>query len=317
MKDSWFKVISIALAVALVFTIVTSNIVSITAISSLRKAKASTGTVVPAGKDANENKTDNNNSNNNSGQSDNSGTDDTNDTTVADTTASSGSGSGSNNVTTTQPKTQAMSKAEILNIYKNAVNKVKNNAAAGYTKKEWQSLPELDIGTLGKILNPFIDRFMTKEADAKEQVSAKGSDDAKRRFPACTLTDLSKIATATCTESGGNYNIKIVMIDEKNPKESNNFLGQITNSVLYEEGIREEVDGLVLLGSPLVEKGYTFDITYNAFTITAKITKDGKFISLEHFANVPIKADAKVAKVYNLNGTARLENNCKYYDFKY
>jgi hypothetical protein len=317
MKDSWFKVISIALAVALVFSIITSNIVTITAISSLRKAKVAAGTAVPVGQGSNEGKNDGNNT----AQPDNSGTGDTNETTAADTTPSgsggNGSGgSGSGGGTTAQQK-QGMSKAEVLNIYKNAINKVKNNAAAGYTKKEWQSLPELDIGTLGKILNPFIDRFMTQEADAKEEVSAKGSDDAKRRFPACTLTDLSKIATATCTESGGNYNIKIVMIDEKNPKESNNFLGQITNSVLYEEGIREEVDGLVLLGSPLVEKGYTFDITYNAFTITAKITKDGKFISLEHFANVPIKADAKVAKIYNLNGTARLENNCKYYDFKY
>ena len=317
MKDSWFKVISIALAVALVFSIITSNIVTITAISSLRKAKVAAGTAVPVGQGSNEGKNDGNNT----AQPDNSGTGDTNETTAADTTPSgsggNGSGgSGSGGGTTAQQK-QGMSKAEVLNIYKNAINKVKNNAAAGYTKKEWQSLPELDIGTLGKILNPFIDRFMTQEADAKEEVSAKGSDDAKRRFPACTLTDLSKIATATCTESGGNYNIKIVMIDEKNPKESNNFLGQITNSVLYEESIREEVDGLVLLGSPLVEKGYTFDITYNAFTITAKITKDGKFISLEHFANVPIKADAKVAKIYNLNGTARLENNCKYYDFKY
>ncbi|HZK22217.1 MAG TPA: hypothetical protein VFC76_08095, partial [Oscillospiraceae bacterium] len=273
----------------------------------LKKAKAST--IVQEGDPSNTTKT---TEEDNAGPVDNTiASDNTEDTTAAgnDSTTSGGG-------TTAQQK-QGMSKAEILNIYKNAVNKVKNNAAAGYTKKEWQSLPELDIGTLGKILNPFIDRFMTQEADAKEEINAKGSDEAKRRFPACTLTDLSKIATATCTESGGNYNIKIVMIDEKNPKESNNFLGQITNSVLYEESIREEVDGLVLFGSPLVDKGYTFDITYNAFTITAKITKDGKFISLEHFANVPIKADAKVAKIYNLNGTARLENNCKYYDFKY
>lgn len=320
MKDSWFKVIVIVLAVALVITVVTSNIVSITAISSIRKAKMGAGTVPESSTAANSDVS------RSSGETQNSNTEqqsdgNTNVTSVDATQAatqpavtSSGTGSGNTATTAASP---SMSKAQVLEIYRTAVNKIKLNAAAGYTKKEWQSLPELDIGTLGTILNPFIDRFMTKEDAAKEEISEKGSDDAKRRFPPCTLTDLSKIASATCTESGGNYNITIIMVDEINPKKTSNFLGQITNSVLYEEGIREEIDGLTLLGAPLVDKSYTFDITYSAYKITAKITKDGKFISLEHNANVPIKANARVAKIYTLNGTARLENNCKYYDFKY
>lgn len=319
MKDSWFKVIVIVLAVALVITVVTSNIVSITAISAIRKAKMGAGAVPESSTAANSDVS------RSSGDTQNDNTEqsggNTNVTSVDATQAatqpagtSSGTGSGNTAATAASP---SMSTAEILNIYKNAVNKVKNNGAAGYKKREWQELPELDIGTLGTILNPFIDRFMTKEADATEEISEKGSDDAKRRFPPCTLTDLSKIASATCTESGGNYNVTIIMVDEINPKKTSNFLGQITNSVLYEEDIREEVDGLTFLGAPLVDESYTFDITYSAYKITAKITKDGKFISLDHYANVPIKANAKVAKIYTLNGTARLENNCKYYDFKY
>lgn len=317
MKDTWFKVIVIALAVALVFTIVTSNIVSITAISSIRKAKSGNSLTPEGSTTVNSGGTQSENGDQSGGSTNAAPVDGTQAATQSSGTSSGSSSSGGSGSTTATTASTAMSKEQVLEIYKTAVNKIKLNAAAGYTKKEWQSLPELDIGTLGTILNPFIDRFMTKEADATEEISEKGSDDAKRRFPPCTLTDLSKIASATCTESGGNYNVTIIMVDEINPKKTSNFLGQITNSVLYEEDIREEVDGLTFLGAPLVDESYTFDITYSAYKITAKITKDGKFISLDHYANVPIKANAKVAKIYTLNGTARLENNCKYYDFKY
>lgn len=312
MKDSWFKVISIALAVALVFTIVTSNIVSITAISSLRKAKASTGTVVPAGKDSNEGKK--NDDNNNTEQTNNVTTADTNDTTVADTTASSGSGSGSNNVTTTQPKTQAMSKAEILTIYKNAVNKVKNNGAAGYNKKEWQELPELAIGTNDKLNNFVTEKaanYMTTEDEAKVEENAKGSDDAKRRFPACTLTDVSKIQKATCEDKGTYYKITIVMQDDDTPSTENNILGEITNSVLYKEDIMKEVDSLKVVNIK------SLSVLYDDFTITCEITKDGKFRSMKHFASVDISVSATILLIPLNNGKGKLLNHCEYWDFKY
>ena len=40
--------------------------------------------------------------------------------------------------------------------------------------------------------------------EAEEQVSPKGSDDAKNRCPPFTLTDYSKVASAECTEANGN-----------------------------------------------------------------------------------------------------------------
>lgn len=314
-KDTWLKVILIIVAVALVFTIVASNIVSITAISVLRKAKTGNNTVI----------TDDTVPTSEDDVTDDSVPADAPETggeTVdsVDNTANTASGTNTttkSNTTTAKASDMPQSKSEVLEFYRSAVNKIKNNAAAGYTKKEWQALPVLNIGTLGNILNSFIDRFMTTESDAEEQIAAKGSSDAKNRFPQCTLNDLSKIASATCTGSGSNYKITIIMVDEKNPTKSKNFLGQITNSILYEEDIRTEVDGLTFLGAPLVGSGYTFDITYKAFKITAVITKDGKFVSLDHFAEVPIKANAKVAKIYTLDGDAILENYCKYYDFKY
>lgn len=320
MKEKWLKVAAIAMAIALVFTIVASNIVSLTAISALKAAKENGGkSVLP---DTTAAATDVNATGGETQPVDtNSDTAAVSDT-QAGVTNSGGTGTNTNGTAGTTKKAGTTSstlstKVEILAFYKAAVNKVKLNGAAGYTKKEWQALPELDIGTLGDIINPFIDDFMTPEAEAEEQVSAKGSKEAKDRFPQCTLTDLSKIVSATCKPSGNNYIITIIMADEANPKKTNNFLGKITNSVLYEEDIRETVDGLKVGSINLVSEGYVFNVTYKAFKITATISKDGKFVAMDHYANVPITADAKILKVKNLEGTARLENFCKYYNFKY
>ncbi|NLA73298.1 MAG: hypothetical protein GX848_05650, partial [Clostridiales bacterium] len=54
-ENNWLKAVAIIMAVALVFTIVTSNIVSLTAISVLKKAKA--GTIVQEGDPSNTTKT--------------------------------------------------------------------------------------------------------------------------------------------------------------------------------------------------------------------------------------------------------------------
>ncbi len=313
MKDSWFKVISIALAVALVFSLITSNIVTITAISSLRKAKAAASTAVPVGQGSNENK-----NGDNTEKPDNSGTGDTNETTVPDTTSSGsgsgGSGSGGSGGGTTAQQKQGMSKAEVLNIYKNAINKVKNNGAAGYNKKEWQELPELAIGNIEKVNNYVTEKaagYMITEDEAKIEENAKGSDEAKRRFPACTLTDVSKIQKATCDDMGSYYKITIIMQDDDTPSTESNILGQITNSVLYIEDIMNEVDSLKVV------KIKSLSVLYNDFTITCEITKDGKFRSMKHFATVDISVSATILLLPLNNGKGKLLNHCEYWNFKY
>ncbi|OQA49350.1 MAG: hypothetical protein BWY46_00792 [Firmicutes bacterium ADurb.Bin300] len=313
MKDTWLKVVVIALAAALVFTIVTSNIVSITAISTLKKAKSGSlvvidDTTAPA-----------------------NGADDTTASPVdasgmvtqpVDTTpdTASGSGTGGNTATTkasggsgntTAPS--GKSTGEILNIYKTAINKVKLNAAAGYSKKEWQELPELAIGN-NETVNNFVQEkaaeYMTTADEVNPEISAKGSEDAKRRFPGCTLTDLSKIQKATCEDKGSYYKITIVMQDDNTPSKEKNILGQITNSVLYKEEIVEEVDSFKVV------KIKSMTILYNDFTITCEITKDGKFRSMKHFATVDIAVSATIFFI-PMNGTGKLLNHCEYYDFKY
>ena len=84
---------------------------------------------------------------------------------------------------------------------------------------------------------------MTTKEEAEVKTNAKGSDEAKRRFPDCTLTDLSKVVSATKKDlANGNYEITIIMADEDTPmNEQSSFLGKVTNSVLYWEDIEETI----------------------------------------------------------------------------
>ncbi len=208
-------------------------------------------------------------------------------------------------------------KEAIFNFYKTAANKVAQNGAAGYTKKEWQALSNLNLTGMSAVdsaITNVAGNYMTKEADAQDQVSAKGSDDAKSRFPACTLTDMSKVASATCTvQSNGNYKIVITMVNEDTPKKSSNFLGKVTNSILYWEDIDTELKNISII------KSYSnIHVIYEGFKIEAEITPAGNFVSLNHLAGVNIKiGEAKVLVATLKDKSGHLDNTCKYTNFKY
>lgn len=208
-------------------------------------------------------------------------------------------------------------KENIFNFYKTAANKIAQNGEAGYTKKEWQALSNLNLtgsSMVDNTITKLAGNYMTKEADAKDQVCAKGSDDAKNRFPACTLTDLSKVKSATCTvQSNGNYKITIIMVDEDTPKKSSNFLGKVTNSLLYWEDIDAELKNI-----SVISEYSNIHIIYAGYKIEAEMTADGKFVSLNHTGNVDIKIGHAKVLVANLdNKSGHLDNYCKYTNFKY
>ncbi len=156
--------------------------------------------------------------------------------------------------------------------------------------------------------------YATKEADAEVQVSEKGSDDAKNRFPAFTLTDYSKVADAKCEEANGNYKITIVMQDEDTPKKADNFLGQVTNSVLYWEDIETEVKTNV----SIVKSFSDVHVNYQHFTIEAEISPDGKFVSMDQTAHVDIQiGEAKILIVSLKNKSGTMDNYAQYREFSY
>lgn len=224
------------------------------------------------------------------------------------------------------PTTQAPStsnapstKQDIVNFYAKAANDLKNNGAAGYTKKEWQVVDEININPLvNGPIKGVLGSFMTVEADAEEQVNAKGSDDAKRRSFGWTLTDLSKVASAKCDVlPNGNYKITIVMVDEDTPKKTGSMLGQVTGALLYWEDIET-----TLTSDPTVTKILSefsdIHVIYKHFTITAEMTADGKFVALEHNADVDIiLGHIKVIGINIDNKSGHMYNYCKFYNFKY
>ncbi len=209
-------------------------------------------------------------------------------------------------------------KEEIVAMYKKGVDEVKAGAA-GYTKKEWQNVDQVNIGAsaVNSAVTSVLGSFMTVEADAQEQINAKGSEDAERRIAAWTLTDLSKVASATCEEVGGNYKLTIIMADEDTPKKEGSFLGQVTGALLY----WEDIDN-TLSTDPTVTKILTsydgIHVIYKGYKIEAVMTPDGKFVSIDHTADVDIIIGSAKILVFEIKDkSGHMWNYCKFYNFQY
>ena len=347
MKGSDLKVVAIILAIALFFTIVTSNAVSIASVVML--AKGGVGGSAPAAQgDA---------AGGQQGTTPSNGTS-TTPSNGTSTTPSSGTSTTPSNGTSTTPSggtsttpadngssstpagnndqpadkpadngntdkpaggndqpadkpadqpTAGPSKEDVFKEYQKAAQEVKTKGNASYNKKEWQKLENLEVGKVGGIIQPIIDGYMTTEDQAEVQVTEKG-EKSMDRFPACTLTDMSKVASAT---KEGNV-ITIIMVDEDTPRNAeSSFLGQVTNSILFWDDIEKELQGISVI------KGYdNAHVVYAGYKITAEIV-DGKFVSLRHEAVANITCpDAKIT-VFTLPLSGTLYNYCVYDNFQY
>ena len=328
MKNSDMKVIAIILSIALFLTIVTSNAVSIASVIFLAKdttvegavnggatntdANASTGTdngassgsdssatvetTAPAG-DATVETT--------AAAADNSGS-------TADTTAAAGD-AGNADANKPAASTSKIDK-EALAMFQKAAKEINTKGVAGYSYKSWQAIESIDVGGNDKIKG-LIEGFLTKEEDAETKVQAKGSEDAMRRMPISNCSE-STIESVTKKASGSNVVITIVMKDVTNPaKTDTDGLNLMSRDFLYMEDVHETVktNTAVKLLVKNLDKG---EITYKAYTITATMTKDGKFVEITHKCSADLIADAKLV-VGSLNGSGVLQFNVKYWDFKY
>lgn len=220
----------------------------------------------------------------------------------------------------TTPTGVPTTKDEIIDFYKAAANKVKDTGAAGYTKKEWQTISEINIGAsmINSAVEGVVAGFMTTEDEAGEQVNAKDSDEAKNRFPGFTLTDYSFIVSAECTtNAAGNYVIKMVCKDEDTPRREGSTLGQVTQSLIYWEDLEKTLKEDETVTAILKEYSGVH-VIYAGYQINAEITPDGQFVSLEHIGNVDIKiGSAKILVATITDKSAHLINTCKYYNFQY
>lgn len=323
MKSKDLKIIAVILAVALVFTVLASNAVSVASIVFLAKneiAAAPAGDQTQEGQQAQQSQQSQQAQQSQQSQSSVETTAPAADNGSSSVETTAPAGDNSANANADKPAddkgtaTAAWDKEKTFNFYKDAAHKLATNGNAGYDKIEWQVLENLQVGSVGSFLQPVIDSFMTTKEEAEVQVQAKGSDDAKNRFPDCTLTDLSKVKSAEKKDlANGNYEITIIMVDEDTPmNEESSFLAKVTSSVLFWEDIEETIKNDVSVISAINSRS----VNYTGYKITAEMTKDGKFVKLGHYATVIINANAKV-KVFTLDVGGTLYNNCEYSNFKY
>lgn len=321
MKSKDLKIIAVILAVALVFTVLASNAVSVASIvflakNELQEAPAQQQQAQPQqqqqAQPQQQQQAQQQVEQTTAPTGDNGSTATTPDTNTGSTATTPDANKPADNNGGTTAAT--WDKAKVFNFYKDAAHNLATKGSAGYDKVEWQVLENLQVGSVGSILQPVIDNFMTTKEEAEVQVQAKGSDDAKNRFPDCTLADLSKVAKAEKKDlANGNYEITIIMVDEDTPmNEESSFLAKVTSSVLFWEDIEETIKNDV----PVVSAINSRSVNYTGYKITAEMTKDGKFVSLGHYATVIIKANAKIT-VFTLDIGGTLYNNCEYSNFKY
>lgn len=317
MKNSDMKVIAIILSIALFFTIVTSNAVSIASVVFLAKGQTATEGTVDAGTS-----TTPDGSTSTPGGS--TSTTPGGSTATPETTAPADNSGSTATPDANQPAAdanglKALSADEALAMYQKAAKEINTKGVAGYTKKGWQAVEgELQLSKfnfLAGTLTDLIGKFMTPEAEAEEKVNAKGSDDAKNRMPS---SDCSKsyIKSVTSKVEGENYIITIVMNDQVNPSyDDKDGLVKMSREFLDIKDVQKTVTEDETVSSIVSKLDGT--INYKAYTITAKMTKDGKFIDITHYGVGDIKADLTAVAVGDLSASGALSFNAHYYDFKY
>ncbi|MBE6752144.1 MAG: hypothetical protein E7556_06405 [Ruminococcaceae bacterium] len=344
MKSSDLKVVAIILSIALFFTIITSNAVSIASVVILAKGGSGTGaatqTVAPGTGDQQ-------GATNNGGGTTSTTPGGTTSTTPGDTSSTTPGGTtsttpggttsttpgGSTSTTpggTTQTTpggststqqggtTQQGGNAadandpiikDPLGTYQKAAKAINQNGIAGYNKIGWQVPLKIEgLGFLDSVIMPILEGFMTTEDEAEVKVNAKGSDDAKNRMPPSDCS-ASHVKSATAEKlSNGNYKVVIVMKEVSNPSyQDTDGLVKMSKEFLDYADVQKEAKNI-----PIV-KSLEGEIKYVDYTITAEMTKDGKFVSITHQGIGYIKANLNGS----INATGELEFNAKYTDFQY
>ena len=156
--------------------------------------------------------------------------------------------------------------------------------------------------------------YFKDEASADHQVAEKGQDSSKSKMLGWTLTDLSKVTSATLTQNGGNYDIVIKMADEDTPKKNGNSHLAAVGSVLLWEDIESELVNI----NQLKEWEGNIHVVYTDYTINATLTPEGKLVNMTHHTNVDIQiGHAKILIVSLDNKNVAMENTARFTDFVY
>lgn len=179
-------------------------------------------------------------------------------------------------------------KEDILNFYKTAVNRVAAGGIAGYHYRISNEVKEID--TTNFLFDYLLKEQLNEKCAPQEYTYARGSDDAKNNFPACSLIDYNNIAYASVSMKDDNYVITIILNDEENPTDDNNCGGQIMNSIMSFEEFKESLGNTGFAEMLTTENTHIF---YDDPTITCTVTADGRIISMNHITDILLTLDTE------------------------
>ena len=348
MKSRDLKFIAVILAVALVFTVIASNAVSVASIVFLAKNDIQ-GTQTQA--TVQQGQTQQGTATTPSGDSGSTATTpdatqpagDSGSSTADTTAAAADNNGGSSNTETTAPAgnnggtaTATKSNKEVLEIYTTLMNKAKKDKP-GYKKVEYQELPSDAqnrvipvggnlVGTLLDLVDK-LDIMTTKEtAEADPEIVEKGSD--MRWFPVykcekgCYLTDVNAIESTKYEDLGnGKARITIILKSEQNPEPmAEGATSSPSNTgAMFSPLSKADIDNTLNGGVvSAVVKNITYSLTYHDCKAVVEYdTKTNEIIKLEQYMNVAIKADAKVILSQINIEKQELFNTMIITDFKY
>ena len=210
------------------------------------------------------------------------------------------------------PKT----KAEIVAYYNEAVTKLKTDKP-GYSMRDRTIIDKDKITSSSGLLSgairlvfPMIQNLFTKWSDPS--VKAKGS--SHDGFPPKGEIKPEWIKSATCTESGGNYRIKLVVVDENLPdlpdSTANTIHGKVIDRGVYDKHM--VMDGVADIGMIDITK---FACKYTGCYIDATVNKTtGAIVKVTTYTMAITDVGVKVLGG-KLDATVPLGNETEYFDF--
>lgn len=186
----------------------------------------------------------------------------------------------------------------------------------GYTTLMWQYVPELHLTGVAlvddRINNEILDRISS--ADHPEGATYdKNTAEAAKNLPPFTLTDYSRIVSASEFEEEGVTTVTLVLAEETDPKGGESFLGQVTNDIIFREDIDREIAAI-----SAIPETPDFHVTYKNLTLTAEILPDGTLRELRHHVDAEIRVNrAKILLVTLSDQLVTMESDIRYFDFTY
>ena len=188
-------------------------------------------------------------------------------------------------------------------------------AQAGYTRLTWQKAPTLNptgISAVDDLINGEIAARIAP-ADRPDRTAFEQGEAAAKNLPPFTLTDFSRIVSASVYETDGVTTVTLVLADETDPKGGESFLGQVTNNLIFREDIDRELSAVSALTAVS-----DFHVTYKNLTLTAAIRPDGTLQDLRHHIQAEISVNrAEILRAPLVNQLVTMESDIHYCDFQY